>query len=115
MLDAPHGALVAAVLPHAVEANIQALRSREPGADALIRYQQAARLLTGDAQARPEDVTAWITQLCGELDVVGLCSLGLDPKQIPELVENAARASSMKANPIALTRDELIAISERAL
>jgi alcohol dehydrogenase class IV len=115
MLPVPHGALVAAVLPHGIEMNIQALRERAPGSDALIHYQQAARLLTSAAHAQAEDVTGWVTQLCGELDIVGLRALGLEPQQIPELVEKAAHANSMKANPIALTPDELIAIAERAL
>jgi alcohol dehydrogenase class IV len=95
--------------------NIQALRIRAPGSDGLIRYQQAARVLTGAAHAQPEDVTAWVAQLCGELGIVGLRALGLESQEIPDLVEKAAHASSMKANPIELTRDELIAIAERAL
>lgn len=115
MLHAPHGALVAAVLPYGIEMNIQALRSRAAQSDALTRYHQAACLLTGDAQAQAEDLTAWVTYLCGELGILGLQALGLKPSQIPELVEKAARANSMKANPIELRREELIAIAERAL
>lgn len=115
MLHAPHGALVAAVLPHAIEMNIQALRGRAPGSEALTRYHQAACLVTGDSHAQPEDLTAWATYLCGELNVLGLRALGLDPRQIPELAEKAGRANSMKANPIVLTREELIAVAERAL
>jgi alcohol dehydrogenase class IV len=115
MLHAPHGAIIAALLPHGIEINIQALRSRAPGSDALSRYHQAACLLTGDPHARAEDVTAWVTFLCGELGVLGLRALGLDARQIPELVEKAARASSMQTNPITLSRNELIAVAERAL
>ncbi|HEX7363197.1 MAG TPA: iron-containing alcohol dehydrogenase [Bryobacteraceae bacterium] len=115
MLHAPHGAIIAALLPHGIEINIQALRSRAPTSDALARYHQAACLLTGDPHARAEDVTAWVAFLCGELGVLGLRALGLDPARIPELVDKAARASSMQANPIPLTREELIAIAERAL
>jgi alcohol dehydrogenase class IV len=34
---------------------------------------------------------------------------------IPAVVEKAAQASSMKANPIRLTHDELVGILEQAL
>lgn len=115
MLHAPHGALVAAVLPHGIEMNIRALRGRTPASDALGRYRQAACLLTGDPGAQAEDLTAWIAELCGELNVLGLRALGLEPGRIPELVEKAARANSMKANPIVLTGSELASIAERAL
>lgn len=115
MLHAPHGALVAAVLPHGIEINIQALRSRARDSGALTRYRQAACLLTGDSHAQPEDLAAWVTYLCGELGIIGLRAFGLQPGQIPQLVEKAARANSMKANPIELTAEELTAIAERAL
>ena len=115
MLEAPHGALVAAVLPHGVEANIHALRRRASNSETLSRYQHLARLLTGDPHAQAEDLAAWISQLCGELGVLGLRALGLEPERIPELVEKAARASSMQANPIVLTEEELMSIAERAL
>ena len=115
MLEAPHGALVAAVLPHGVEANIHALRKRASNSETLGRYQHLARLLTGDPHAQAEDLAAWISQLCGRLGVLGLRALGLEPERIPELVEKAARASSMQANPIVLTEEELVSIAERAL
>ena len=115
MLEAPHGALVAAVLPHGVEANIHALRKRASNSETLGRYQHLARLLTGDPHAQAEDLAAWISQLCGRLGVLGLRALGLEPERIPELVEKAARASSMHANPIVLTEEELVSIAERAL
>ena len=114
MLGAPHGALCAAVLPHGISANIRALRERARDHEALQRYTEAARILTGDAQAGAEDCVTWTAALCRELAVVGLRSHGLEREQIPTLVEKAARASSMKANPIQLTTAELTEIVERA-
>src|SRR5581483_2747589 len=40
--DAPHGAICAAVLPHAIEINIEALRRRAPASPALRRYDEIA-------------------------------------------------------------------------
>lgn len=114
MLGAPHGALCAAVLPHGISANIRALRERSPEHEALQRYTEAAGILTGDRQASAEDCVTWTAVICRELGVVGLSSYGLQREQIPTLVEKAARASSMKANPIQLTSKELTEVVERA-
>lgn len=114
MLGAPHGALCAAVLPHAISANIRALRERAHDHEALQRYMEAARILTDDPQASAEDCVTWTAALCSKLGVAGLRSFGLEHEQIPTLVEKAARASSMKANPIQLTSRELTEIVEAA-
>ena len=47
MFPAPHGAVCAAVLPHAMEVNVRALRARAP--EKLARYDEVARLITGNA------------------------------------------------------------------
>jgi alcohol dehydrogenase class IV len=107
MFDAPHGAVCAALLPHVVEANLRALRLRAPLHPALERYEQVARWLTGDESARAEDGAAWLGSLAGDLGIPPLCSYGIRPDDIPELVEKSARASSMKGNPIELTPAEM--------
>jgi alcohol dehydrogenase class IV len=115
MLDAPHGALCAAVLPHATAVNIRALRARDYHNRALRRYEEIACILTGEADAMPDDGAEWIAALCHKLAIPNLRHYGLDQGQIPELVAKAARASSMKANPLPLTTKELTEIAERAL
>lgn len=115
MLNAPHGALCAAVLPHGIAVNIQALRHRAPGHDALRKYREAARILTGDSAAAPEEAVDWIAALSQQLSIAPLRAHGLEHRQIPALVEKAAKANSMKSNPIPLTERELIEIAERAL
>lgn len=112
---APHGAVCAALLPHAMKINIAALRAREPESEALRRYETVARLLTGRADAAPEDGAAWAAALCRGLGIPPLRAYGVTADDIPALCERAARASSMKGNPIALTGEELAAIVERAL
>lgn len=115
MLHAPHGALCAAVLPHGIAINIQALRHRAPDHAALRKYRNVARVLTGDSAAEPEQAADWAMALCQQLSIPSLRTHGLDPAQIPELVEKTAKANSMKGNPIPLTLDELTEIAERAL
>jgi alcohol dehydrogenase class IV len=115
MLDAPHGALCAAVLPAGVAINIRALRKRAPQHKALQRYRDASRMFTGNPGAEPDDLVAWLKNLTAELQIPALRAYGLRTEQIPQLVEKAARASSMKANPIELNTDELTEVAERAL
>lgn len=115
MLNAPHGALCAAVLPSAVEVNIRALRQRAPEHAALGRYREIAHLLTANERAEPEDLIPWLLSITRDLCIQPLKNLGLGPSQIPELVKKAATANSTKANPLPLTMDELTEIAERAL
>ncbi len=115
ILNAPHGALVAAVLPHGVTMNIRALRERAPLHPALQKYDEVARILTANPQAKAEDAPQWLGALCEQLAVARLRSYGLEQSQLPELIEKAGTSNSMKANPILLTPDELTSLSVNAL
>jgi len=115
MFPAPHGAVCAALLPHVIEANLRAFRARAPNHDALRRYDEVARLLTGEPHATADDAVRWARKLVADLRIPTLASYGLARTDFPTLVSAAAKASSMKANPIALTPDELAGILDRAL
>ncbi len=115
MFHAPHGALCAALLPYVAAANIRALRQRQPQNPALRRYDEIARLLTGRTDAHADDGVAWLHMLLADLNIPPLRHYGISPADIPAVVAASAHASSMKANPIALTNDELAAILEAAL
>lgn len=107
LVSAPHGAVCAALLASAVETNIHALRSRQPAARALLRYEEAARLLTSRADARAEACVSWVHETTDILSVPGLRDLGLRPDDVNAVVADARNTSSMKGNPIELTPAEL--------
>jgi alcohol dehydrogenase class IV len=115
MFNAPHGAICAALLPRVMEANVRTLREREPDNKALRRYDAVARYLTGDAIATADDGVDWVGQLVSDLQIAPLGTYGLRARDVPEVIEKAAKASSMKGNPIVLTPDELRWILERAI
>ena len=115
MFPAPHGAVCAALLPYVMTANVRALRERSPHSPALPRFEAVARLLTGRPQATADDGAAWVRQLCADLQIPPLKTYGITPRDVPVLVGKSAKASSMKANPIALTAEELGAILVEAL
>jgi alcohol dehydrogenase class IV len=113
-LHAPHGAVCARLLPPVMAANVRALKMREPGSLVLQRYDEVARILTGRAHATAQDGVRWVEELCQILNIPPLSSYGMTPDDLPELVEKSAAASSMKANPIQLTKEELLEILEAA-
>ncbi|MGB9606099.1 MAG: alcohol dehydrogenase, partial [Bryobacteraceae bacterium] len=115
MFDAPHGAVCAALLPHVMRANIRALRLRDPASEALWRYREVAQILTGRAGAEAEEGADWAEELVKRLEIPPLRAYGVSAEHVPELVEKAARASSMKGNAVALAPEELAAILEAAL
>ncbi|MGA3234856.1 MAG: iron-containing alcohol dehydrogenase [Bryobacteraceae bacterium] len=112
---APHGAICAAVLPHAIEVNVEALRRRAPANPALRRYDEIARLLTRQPHAIADDAVLWIANLCDRLEIPPLRAYGVTEADIPDLAEKAAHTSSMKGNPIQLTAEELREVALRAL
>ena len=114
MVDAAHGAVCAALLAPVVEANVRALREREPGSPALLRYTSVARLVTGQESAGVEDGVTWLRETATALDVPPLGAVGLQPAQHAEVADKAARSSSMRGNPIALSADELRQVLEAA-
>ena len=52
----------------------------------------------------------WLKELRATLNIPGLSELGVNPSDYAELIPLAQRASSMKANPIQLTDEELAEI-----
>ncbi len=107
---APHGDLCAALLPHGMAANLAALRARAPLHPAIGRYAAIARLLTGRSDASADDGIDWVRALCAELNVPRLRVWGISQADLPGVVEKAACASSMQANPLPLTGEELLAV-----
>jgi alcohol dehydrogenase class IV len=112
---APHGALCAALLPHGMAVNVAALRTRAPQNPALTRYDLIARILTGRNDATADDGIAWVHALCVDLNVPPLHTWGITESDLPAIAEKAVRASSMQANPLPLTGNEILAVLAAAL
>ncbi len=115
MCEAPHGTACARLLPPVMEANVLALKKRNPDSSNLPRFQEAARLLTRSAAADAQDGVRWLEHLCTELKIPSLSECGLNHKQVPQLVDQARKASSMKGNPVELTTRELEQIIKSAI
>jgi alcohol dehydrogenase class IV len=115
----PHGVACAALLPYVVECNVRALQAREPDNPALAKHVEALACLLGqrlgsDAETLAAGVTL-LYDLCAELAVPSLARFSITAQDVPALVSEAERASSMKANPITLTTEELAETLGRAV
>jgi alcohol dehydrogenase class IV len=115
MFDAPHGAICAALLPHVVAGNIRALDARATDRTVRSRFDEIGRLLTGRPGADAEDGVRWLLALVAELQIPPLRHYGVTSDHVDAIVDQSTRASSMKGNPIDLTRDELAAILSAAI
>ncbi len=114
LTGSPHGALCARLLPFVMAANIRAIGERgNPATRA--RFEEVARILTGDPSAKAEDGVAFVEDLGRALRIPGLAALNLTSGDIPGVIPQAQRASSMQGNPLPLTDDELRGILDAAL
>jgi alcohol dehydrogenase class IV len=107
MYDAPHGAVCAALLPPVVRVNARALQQRAAGNPVLARYTEIANWVTGVRDAGIADLVHWLEELRSLLNIPRLGAYGITAAEAGEIVDKSAIASSMKANPIQLTREEL--------
>ena len=115
LFPAPHGAVCAALLAPVMAANIRALRIRAPQSHALMRYAEIAHGLTRRIDSTPEHGVESVRSLVVMLGIPRLSAYGIAPAQIPEIVARAQQASSMKANPVVLTAEELSAALTEAI
>lgn len=115
MFPVAHGAVCGALLPGATEVNLAALRARAPSSVALDRYREIAALLTGRPLADADAAVIWIRQLAADLGIENLRRQGVNGAESAEVVAKAARANSLKSNPISLTTPELHDVLARGL
>lgn len=116
---AAHGALCGALLPHAMRANVAAVRALDAAdprrADLLARYGRIAGVVTGRDGADADEGVAAVARLVRELRAPSLGALGLDRARVDELAAKALRAGSTKGNALPLTQEQIASIIVDAL
>jgi alcohol dehydrogenase class IV len=103
------------LLPLVMDANIRALQERDADGPTLRRYDEIAKILTGNPNAQAAEGVTWVRELCTELGVPPLAMFGVTEADIPDVVAKAQQASSMQGNPIKLTAEELGQILREAI
>jgi alcohol dehydrogenase class IV len=115
LFPAPHGAVCARLLPPVMAINVLGLRERQPESTALRRYDEVAQILTANPAATAQDGVTWVQELCEALQIPALNSYGMSQKHLSDLIEKSAVASSMQANPLKLTNEEMHEMLVQAL
>lgn len=114
MFPIPHGAICACLLPAVMEINIKEI-SAQNLQNYLQKYDELAKILTGNPDANSAEGIAWIKKLVADLAIPKLSDYGLQKSSYPELVAKAKKASSMKGNPVVLNDESLTAILEKSM
>ena len=115
MFSIPHGIVCAQLLPYVVKANIHALKEREPQHPTLLKFDEIAKIVTGNPSATALDSVGWLEELRTYFEIPTLSTFDIHKEHFDDIVEKSKSSSSMKGNPIVLTDDELKNILKQAL
>lgn len=105
----PHGVVCGTLVAEATRLNLAVLHDRAPAHDALRRYADVGRLMTGQALSDGEAHSALVTLLedwTRRLELPRLGAYGVTEADMERIVANS-RGSSMKTNPIVLEDAEI--------
>jgi len=137
----PHGAICASLLPTVFRANIKKIiklqkmnkkalfenndsiisptAASDVNMDAkLERFNEVARIVTGNSNATAMDGADWLEALVRDLNVPGLqelCNMTCNNEDIRKIVKATAGASSTAGNPVVFSEQELEEILRSAL
>jgi len=114
MFPIPHGAVCACLLPAVMEVNIMALKDKNLDKQ-LLKFDEVARILTGNSSAVAEDGAVWVKELVKKLQIPSLSDFHLSTDSFPDLIEKAKNSSSMKGNPVELDNEQLYEILFKSL
>ena len=118
----PHGLACAILLPYVLEANIQALRAERGDNPIFSRYKEIAEWLLRwpllkSLKGEDEIIEAglnFIRELLKFFQIPSLSQFGVKPDDFLEIAQKAAQSSSMKANPVTFSQEELVRILQKA-
>jgi alcohol dehydrogenase class IV len=90
-----------------MQKNIEILKKQNPDSFSLKRYKNIGSLLSGRPDADSMDGVDIIKDLIHKFNLPGLSEYGLSKKKFDDLIDKSMRASSMKGNPVQLTRKDV--------
>jgi alcohol dehydrogenase class IV len=108
--NAAHGAICGALLPHGLRANAE-------GSDAPVLAARIAEVQGWIAQAlggAPDDAFDTLHHWSRQAGLPGLDAQGITDAARAQAARDAVSSSSMKANPVALSKEQLADLMERA-
>lgn len=126
MTNKPHGVICARLLGEVMTANIAVIEDqihKKKGENdvqelnhllsSMSKYQEIARILTGNPFAAPNDAISYINEIVQYMKIRDIEFPEPDAKQIEMLARQSEHSSSMKGNPVILKYDHIRTIIER--
>jgi alcohol dehydrogenase class IV len=107
MFHAPHGMICAALLPATMQVNAEILAGLDKNDGKSIRFKEIAQWVCGNKNAKIEDGVKWISELAKSMHIPGLSDFGISSADFPSIIEKAEHSSSMKGNPIELSKVDM--------
>jgi alcohol dehydrogenase class IV len=118
-LNIPHGVICSALLAPTIEANIKQLTVKTPKSSILVKYSNIGKLISGQSSSTQaedhKELIGYLKRLTQDLKIPSLSKYGVTESNIPDIVEKAKKASSMRYNPITLDDTALTSILEQAI
>lgn len=115
MFHAAHGAVCASLLPFVIQGNLAALKKRgEKESSYYQRYINIFKIVAGKENVSIQEGLEWFIQLVHKFHIPCLKDFGIRRDDFLGIIRQAKNASSMKANPVVLDEEELLAILDNA-
>ena len=109
--DAPHGAICGRLLPEVLQVNRQEMHRQSHDTT---RFDEVAGWITTALGCPPDQAFARLGAQIYDWGLPRLGAFGLDQDDFPAIAEAAKSSSSMKANPVPLSSEQLLSILSRA-
>ena len=115
MTPAPHGALCARLLPYVFEANAHFIAEVDRESSANKKMIMIGKVLLDSEAHDINETIDYLKDLVEKLKIDHLQSFGVHAKDFPAIIEHSLSSSSMKGNPVPLSREQIKRILEKAL
>lgn len=109
MFDIPHGVICACFLPVVFETNYLALKKANKKHPALQKYGKIAAY-AGYGENGLEALFTRLYELREQFEIPGMRKFGVERSMAGEIADLTANTSSIRGNPVALSRNDLIEI-----
>jgi alcohol dehydrogenase class IV len=115
MTPAPHGALCARLLPYVFEVNASLIHRAGKDSATYEKLLLIGRILLDSDSHEIDKTVKYLEDLGRKLKIGGLQSYGVNAKDFPAIIEHSLSSSSMKGNPVPLSKEQIKRILEKAL
>jgi alcohol dehydrogenase class IV len=114
MIPAPHGALCARLLPYVFEMNAGLIAQSDKDSVAYGKILTIGKILQDSEIGEMGDTVKYLEELAEKLEIGTLKSYGVKEKDFPTIIEHSLTSSSMKGNPVPLSKGQINRILEKA-